>query len=524
MSINLSALMKQRYDTAANWTAQNPTLLAGEIGIESDTKKWKVGTGATAWTSLAYAIGGTYPIVNADIAAGAAIVDTKLATIATAGKVSNSATTAASANTASAIVARDASGNFTAGTITAALTGAASSNVLKAGDTMTGVLAVTAGTAALPGIAVSGYPSTGIHSPGADQLAISTGGVGRLFVDASGNAGLGVTPNTWASNAKAFQFGLYGSLYQNASGYPELALNTYQNTSNLYIYRNSDVASRYSQTNGQHQWFTAPSGTAGNTITFTQSMTLDASGRLLVGTSSARSTANTSTNARVQIETAGTYAAQSISSNSNDATGSYLSFVKSRGTVAGSTTVVSSGDYLGLISFDGANGSGLNSAAHIHCQVDGTPGANDMPGRLIFSTTSDGASSPTARFQISSDGSFSSVIPAGSTLYPQFGCRAWVNFNGTGTVAIRASGNVSSITDNGVGDYTVNFTTAMPDANYTITSGMYDTNGTGNVYMTPQTWSTKATGSVKVFSSNLQGSANSVSRVDQAFIDVAIFR
>ena len=44
--------------------------------------------------------------------------------------------------------------------------------------------------------------------------------------------------------------------------------------------------------------------------------------------------------------------------------------------------------------------------------------------------------------------------------------KAWVNFNGTGTVAIRASGNVSSITDNGTGNYTVNFTTAMPDANY----------------------------------------------------------
>lgn len=51
---------------------------------------------------------------------------------------------------------------------------------------------------------------------------------------------------------------------------------------------------------------------------------------------------------------------------------------------------------------------------------------------------------------------------------PSFSARAWVNFNGTGTVAIRASGNVSSITDNGVGDYTVNFTTAMPDANYSV--------------------------------------------------------
>jgi hypothetical protein len=51
---------------------------------------------------------------------------------------------------------------------------------------------------------------------------------------------------------------------------------------------------------------------------------------------------------------------------------------------------------------------------------------------------------------------------------PLYMCRAWVNFNGTGTVAIRASGNVSSITDNGVGDYTINFTTAMSDANYTV--------------------------------------------------------
>lgn len=53
---------------------------------------------------------------------------------------------------------------------------------------------------------------------------------------------------------------------------------------------------------------------------------------------------------------------------------------------------------------------------------------------------------------------------------PVYACRAWCNFNGTGTVAIRASGNVSSITDNGTGDYTVNFTTAMPDADYAFSS------------------------------------------------------
>jgi hypothetical protein len=60
-----------------------------------------------------------------------------------------------------------------------------------------------------------------------------------------------------------------------------------------------------------------------------------------------------------------------------------------------------------------------------------------------------------------------------------YGCRAWVNFNGTGTPAIRASGNVTSITDNGVGDYTINFTTAMPDANFNVV-GMTSANTDGD--------------------------------------------
>lgn len=62
---------------------------------------------------------------------------------------------------------------------------------------------------------------------------------------------------------------------------------------------------------------------------------------------------------------------------------------------------------------------------------------------------------------------------------PIYACRAWVNFNGTGTVAIRRSGNVSSITDNGAGNYTVNFTTAMPDANYSISGFTSDLDGAG---------------------------------------------
>ena len=84
MSITQTALMQQRRDTAANWTSANPTLLAGEIGIESDTNKIKLGTGSTAWTSLSYTPWSqvsTYPFVNADIASGAAIAYSKLATL-----------------------------------------------------------------------------------------------------------------------------------------------------------------------------------------------------------------------------------------------------------------------------------------------------------------------------------------------------------------------------------------------------------------------------------------------------------
>ena len=72
-----------------------------------------------------------------------------------------------------------------------------------------------------------------------------------------------------------------------------------------------------------------------------------------------------------------------------------------------------------------------------------------------------------------------------------YGCRAWVNFDGTGTVAIRGSGNVSSITDGGTGDYTINFATAMPDTNYGTTCG-FGINGTSTAVRLDGTYSTTA--------------------------------
>jgi hypothetical protein len=100
-----------------------------------------------------------------------------------------------------------------------------------------------------------------------------------------------------------------------------------------------------------------------------------------------------------------------------------------------------------------------------------------------------------------------------------YGCRAWVNFNGTGTVAIRASGNVSSITDNGTGDYTLNFTTALADANYAVIATPGNLAGTtSNTQVTAKYTGTKSTSAVQVMFQ--QGAAGA--DLDQN--GVAIFR
>lgn len=102
-----------------------------------------------------------------------------------------------------------------------------------------------------------------------------------------------------------------------------------------------------------------------------------------------------------------------------------------------------------------------------------------------------------------------------------YGCRAWVNFNGTGTVAIRASGNVTSITDNGTGDYTVNFTTAMPDANYAINTTSAGA-GTGQlVGLTAGASPTQTTSSVRVA---FREGSSPYSFSDCAYVAVSVFR
>jgi hypothetical protein len=142
-----------------------------------------------------------------------------------------------------------------------------------------------------------------------------------------------------------------------------------------------------------------------------------------------------------------------------------------------------------------------------------TGGDTTITNNLTVSGT--GSNSIAGTFQFNSG--YGSVATA-------YGCRAWVNFNGTGTVAIRASGNVSSITDNGVGDYTVNFTTAMPDANYAvnISKGITATRRTIETYGIDGTGAsvTPTTAAVRIACFD----ESTTTTIDMAGVSAAIFR
>ena len=126
------------------------------------------------------------------------------------------------------------------------------------------------------------------------------------------------------------------------------------------------------------------------------------------------------------------------------------------------------------------------------------------------------------------DGSAGVTTDAGGSVNPStnveginYSCRAWVNFNGTGTVAIRGSGNVSSITDNATGDYSVNFTTAMLDANYTaVTGGGIDNYGTS--FANPRQGPTTSNISTSVC--RIACGFDSASLNDWEYVAISVFR
>jgi hypothetical protein len=166
------------------------------------------------------------------------------------------------------------------------------------------------------------------------------------------------------------------------------------------------------------------------------------------------------------------------------------------------SAVVIAGDTSGSITLDAPAVAGTTVLT-----LPATTGTVFVGGQALTATTGSFSGNVTL-------GSSVLATPSGSA--PSYTCRAWVNFNGTGTVAIRASGNVTSITDNGTGDYTINFTTAMPDANYETN---VTTNHNGTAFCFGQLANVApATGSIRILSTGWN------TPYDNVYNNVSVFR
>ena len=323
---------------------------------------------------------------------------------------------------------------------------------------------VLLGTAAAPSIAFTGDTNTGIYSPGADQLAIATGGVGRIIVDASGN--VNIDSNTLyvdaannrvgiAISSPAVPLHVVGSarIQAETGGAASINLKSDRATSTLnnqgvlqWLDQSSNIlaaiqcATQVGNNQGNLHIFTANTSNTGvpaqSSFTFSKEGRLgitttspggtvdikaaastaplvvqgpssefariDSSGRLLVGTST-----SVSQNAPVQI-VAATTCQEWVAGSNGASDGIYLFASRSRGTAA-SRTVVQNGDNLAKLVFNGysAAASAFKTAAEISSWVDGEPDTavdtTDMPGRLVFSTSADGAAIPTEALRITND-------------------------------------------------------------------------------------------------------------------------
>jgi hypothetical protein len=169
---------------------------------------------------------------------------------------------------------------------------------------------------------------------------------------------------------------------------------------------------------------------------------------------------------------------------------------------AGGGGLVSSGDASGVLALQTAGVTALSIDA-----AQKVTFANSLTSPTLVTPT---LTTPTID---------SAQVPTISGTAPLYMCRAWVNFNGTGTVAIRASGNVSSITDNGVGDYTVNFTTAMPDANYAYCGSQSSSSAGVSSFVLNNIGATAPTTTTARI-----GTYVSASAADPVYVNVAFFR
>jgi hypothetical protein len=291
------------------------------------------------------------------------------------------------------------------------------------------------GTAATPAIRGTDA-NTGIFFPAADTIAFAEGGAEIARFDSSGNLGIGKSTITAKLDVQRT------SGTTEPIGRFEAAVGSYTGTS-LIAANTLGASSAYNL----FSCITDSDGDAGGPVT---EFLVRGDGNVGIGTASPSSPLN--------VVSASSSLAIAINGRSSDNLGA-MYFYANNGSTQHSTLTASATEFR------------LSSVPAAAVQTFYTNGSErmrlDASGNLLFNS------------------GYGSVATA-------YGCRAWVNFNGTGTVAIRGSGNVSSITDNGTGDYTVNFATAMPDANYASASIGYHVTGVteGPVdayYTVPQT-------------------------------------
>jgi hypothetical protein len=203
----------------------------------------------------------------------------------------------------------------------------------------------------------SGDTNTAIRFPAADTVTVETNGVERMRVDSSGNVGLGVTPSAW-SQSRAFQINTIGALRADTG---TVGLNNNAHFNSGWKYLTTATATTYEQSNGSHAWFNAPSGTAGNAITFTQAMTLDASGNLGLGTTS-------------PVTISG-YTIQTL----NNTSGGAATYYQQNATTVGRVIATSTDFYVG----------GVKAGSNLILESAGTERARiDASGNLLVGTTS----------------------------------------------------------------------------------------------------------------------------------------
>ena len=219
-------------------------------------------------------------------------------------------------------------------------------------------------------------------------------GYTRLTLDSSGRLGIGTTSPTKALEVAAGST-ISGGLLVTGSSSPQIRL---EEATGVTGSLGADSTAIYVGTVSNHPLILRAN--------VDERARIDTSGRLLVGTSSARTNFyNTTYSSLLQVEAdVSTTALASLTSSNNGTLGGLLILGHQRSGSVGGNTVLQSGDELGVLAFMGSDGSEQVEGAHIKAAVDGTPGANDLPSRLVFSTTADGASSPTERMRIGANG------------------------------------------------------------------------------------------------------------------------